>query len=143
LLAIQGIFAGSRLDSFFMDVPREVETRKTRRIAFQAQGTNTLDGLNVLSIVLELDVASVLGRASGTLFAVAAETVAAGEAPRRLERLGRAEVKNILLSTNGVDMVNECPPRQRAPSPGRARDDGVLRCCAWSGHLQSLRGVAC
>src|SRR5947208_813012 len=42
------IFAGLRLDPFFMDVPREVETRKTRRIAFQAPGTNTLDGLNVL-----------------------------------------------------------------------------------------------
>ena len=99
-------FAGLRLDPFFMDVPREVETRKTRRIAFQAPGTNTLDGLNVLSIVLELDVATVLGQATRTLFAVAAETVTTGEFPTRLERLGRAEVKNILLSTNGVDMVN-------------------------------------
>jgi hypothetical protein len=100
------IFAGLRLDPFFMDVSREVETRKTRRIAFQAHGTNTLDGLNVLGIVLELDVAIVFGQSTGTLFAVAAESVTTGEHPTRLERLGRAEVKNILLSANGVDTVN-------------------------------------
>ena len=100
------IFAGLRLDPFFMDVPREVQTRATRRIAFQAPGTNTLDGVNILSIVVELDVATVLGRAPGTLFAVAVETVTQGPLPMRLERLGRPEVKNILLSQNGVDTVN-------------------------------------
>lgn len=100
------IFAGLRLDPFFMDVPREVETRTTRRIAFQAPGTNTLDGLNILSIVVELDVATVLGQAPGTLFAVAVETVTTGKLPMRLERLGRPEVKNVLLSQNGVDTVN-------------------------------------
>jgi hypothetical protein len=101
------IFAGLRLDPFFMDVPREVETRATRRIAFQAQGINTLDGgLNILSIVVEFDVATVLGQAPGTMFAVAAETVTSGAFPVRLERLGRAEVKNILLSDNGVDSIN-------------------------------------
>jgi len=100
------IFAGLRLDPFFMDVPREVETRATRRIAFQAQGTNTLDGLNILSIVVEFDVAAVLGQAPGTMFAIAAEAVTSGAVPVRLERLGRAEVKNILLSDNGVDSIN-------------------------------------
>ncbi len=100
------IFAGLRLDPFFMDVPREMETRATRRIAFQAQGTNTLDGLNILSIVVEFDVAKVLGQAPGTMFAVAAEAVTSGDSPERLERLGRAEVKNILLSDNGVDSIN-------------------------------------
>jgi Domain of unknown function (DUF4331) len=100
------IFAGLRLDPFFMDVPREVETRATRRIAFQTQGTNTLDGLNILSIVVEFDIATVLGQAPGTMFAVAAESVTSGAFPVRLERLGRAEMKNILLSDNGVDSIN-------------------------------------
>src|SRR5216684_5874229 len=100
------IFAGLRLDPFFMDVRREVETRATRRIAFQALGTNTLDGVNILSIVVEFDVAKVLGQAPGTMFAVAAEAVTSGAFPVRLERLGRAEVKNILLSDNGVDSIN-------------------------------------
>src|SRR5262249_23732735 len=90
-----GLFAGLRLDCFFMDVRREVDTRATRRLAFQASGTNYLDGVNVLSIVVELDVATVLGPAPGTLLAVAAETVTAGPLPMRLERLGRPELKNI------------------------------------------------
>src|SRR5262249_14200760 len=101
------IFAGMRLDPFFVDVPREVESRATGRLAFQKPGTNTLEGANVLSIVAELDVAAVLGSAPGTLFAVAAETVvSAGDLSLRLERLGRPEMKNILLSQNGVDLVN-------------------------------------
>jgi hypothetical protein len=101
------VFAGVRLDPFFMDVPREVETRATGRLAFQKPGTNTLAGVNVLSIVVELDVAAVLGAAPGTLFAVAAETVlSAGDLSLRLERLGRPEIKNILLAQNGVDPVN-------------------------------------
>jgi len=47
-----------------------------------------------------------LGRATGTLFAVAAETVAAGPFPVRLERFGRVFVKNQLLGQYGVDPVN-------------------------------------
>ena len=100
------IYAGLRLDPFFMDVPKEVETRATHRLAFLPKGNNTLDGLDILTIVVELDVARVLGPASGTVFAVAAETVTAGPYPLRLERLGRPEVKNILMSNNGVDTAN-------------------------------------
>jgi hypothetical protein len=100
------VYAGLRLDPFFMDVGKEVETRAARRLAFQAKGTNTLEGADVLSIVVELDVAALLGPVSGTVFAVAAETVTAGPYPLRLERLGRPEVKNILLSDNGMDTAN-------------------------------------
>jgi uncharacterized protein DUF4331 len=100
------IYAGLRMDPFFMDVLKEVETRATRRLAFLPKGTNTLDGNDVLSIVLELDVATIFGPASGTVFAIATETVTAGSYPLRLERLGRPEVKNILLSDNGVDTAN-------------------------------------
>jgi hypothetical protein len=47
-----------------------------------------------------------LGRAPGTLFAVAAETVTAGKMPMRLERFGRLGVKNQLLAQLGADTVN-------------------------------------
>ncbi len=77
-----------------------------RRLAFPAKGTNATDGLNILSIVVELDVATVLGSAPGTLFAVAMETVTAGKYPMRLERVGRVEIKNQLLTEYGVDTVN-------------------------------------
>ncbi|MER6068013.1 DUF4331 family protein [Streptomyces sp. NPDC001817] len=101
------VYAGLRLDPFFMDVGKEVETRAQRRLAFLPRGTNSLEGVDVLTIVVEFDVARVLGPASGTVFAVAAETVTAGPYPIRLERLGRPEVKNVLMSENGVDTANK------------------------------------
>jgi Domain of unknown function (DUF4331) len=100
------VFAGLRMDPLFIDAVGYVETLATRRLAFQASGTNAADGWNVLSIVVELDVATMLGRGPGTLFAVAAETVTAGKFPIRLERFGRVGVKNQLLAELGVDTVN-------------------------------------
>jgi hypothetical protein len=100
------VFAGLRMDPLFIDAVGYVETLATRRLAFQANGTNAADGWDVLSIVVELDVATMLGRAPGTLFAVAAETVTAGKFPMRLERFGRVGVKNQLLAELGVDTVN-------------------------------------
>lgn len=100
------VFAGLRMDPLFIDSTGYVETLATRRLAFQANGTNAADGWNALGIVVELDVAMMLGRAPGTLFAVAAETVTAGSFPMRLERFGRVFVKNQLLGEYGVDTVN-------------------------------------
>jgi hypothetical protein len=100
------VFAGLRMDPLFIDSTGFVETLGTRRLAFQANGTNAADGWDVLGIVVELDVATMLGRAPGTLFAVAAETVTAGNFPVRLERFGRVFVKNQLLAELGMDMVN-------------------------------------
>lgn len=100
------VLAGLRMDPFFFDAAAHVETLATRRLAFPANGTNAADGWNILSIVVELDVATMLGRAPGTLFAVAAETVSAGKFPMRLERFGRVGVKNQLLAEYGVDTVN-------------------------------------
>ncbi|WP_333772689.1 DUF4331 family protein [Streptomyces sp. IBSBF 3136] len=101
------VYGGLRLDPFFMDVGKEVQTRTERRLAFLPKGTNTLHDVNVLTIVVEFDVAGLLGSAVGAVFAVAAETVTAGPYPIRLERLGRPEVKNVLMSENGVDSANK------------------------------------
>jgi hypothetical protein len=101
------IFAGLRLDPNFMDIPGYLESVATQRIAFQIRGTNAVQGANVLSIVVELDVATMLGSpAPGTLFAVAAETVADGQLSMRRERFGRAGMKNMYLLDYGVDPVN-------------------------------------
>jgi hypothetical protein len=100
------VFAGLRMDPLFIDSTGYVETLGTRRLAFQATGTNAADGWDALGIVVELDVATMLGRAPGTLFAVAAEVVAAGKFPIRLDRFGRVFVKNQLLGEYGVDTVN-------------------------------------
>ena len=100
------VFAGLRMDPLFNDSTGYVETLATRQLAFQENGTNGADGWDILGIVVELDFATMLGRVPGTLFAVAAETLTTGDFATRLERLGRTEVKNILLSMNGVDMIN-------------------------------------
>jgi Domain of unknown function (DUF4331) len=100
------VFAALRLDPLFIDSTGYVETLATGRLAFQANGTNAADGWDVLGIVVELDVATMLGGAPGTLFAVAAEVVTVGQFPVRLERFGRVFVKNQLLAELGADTVN-------------------------------------
>jgi hypothetical protein len=100
------VFAGLRMDPLFIDGVGYVQTLATRSVAFQPNGTNTAAGWNILGIVVELDVAAMLARAPGTLFAVAAETVTAGKFPIRLERFGRVFAKNQLLGEYGVDTVN-------------------------------------
>jgi hypothetical protein len=100
------LFAGPRLDPFFMDVAAEVRTRRTRTLAFQPVGTNAVDGLNVLSIVVDCDVRTVFGDGLGPVIAVVAETATLGEPGCRFERTGRPEMKNVLLSVNGNDPRN-------------------------------------
>jgi hypothetical protein len=95
------VFAGLRSDPFFIDLPAYQETVRSGRLAFKEMGTNSLAGLNVLSLVVETDVPP-----GGPLFAVVGETVAAGKLPIRLERVGRPEIKNVILSWKEFDPVN-------------------------------------
>jgi Domain of unknown function (DUF4331) len=100
------VFAGLRMDPLFIDSTGFVETLGTQRLTFHANGNNAADGWDALGIVVELDVATMFGRAPGTLFAVAAEVTTAGKFPVRLERVGRVVVKGQLLAELGVDTVN-------------------------------------
>ncbi len=100
------VFAGLRMDPLFNDSTAYVQTLATRRLAFHANGTNGADGWDILGIVVELDVATMLGQAPGTLFGVAAETVTTGRFPVRLDRFGRAFVKGQMLGELGGDTVN-------------------------------------
>lgn len=100
------LFAGLRLDPFFMDAPAEVRTRQTGRVAFQTKGRNSAEGQNVLSIVVECDVRAAFGDDIGPVVAVVAETTTLGEPAARFERKGRPELKNIMLSQNGNDPLN-------------------------------------
>jgi hypothetical protein len=65
-----------------------------------------LQGQNVLSVVIEAEVAALFGAESGPLFAVAGETVTSGKVPIRLERIGRPEIKNVVMSSKEFDTVN-------------------------------------
>jgi len=76
-------YAGLRADPFFLAVPAIMESQNTGRLAFKAVGTNTLMGLNVLSIVVEVDCRPWLSSGRGSLLAVVGETVVAGKLPIR------------------------------------------------------------
>jgi Domain of unknown function (DUF4331) len=99
------IFAGPRLDPFFIDFAGHMATQATEKLAFRPRAANTLEGQNVLSIVVEAD-AAMLGPGSGPLLAVVAETVTSGSPSVRLERMGRPEIKNFIMSIKKYDTVN-------------------------------------
>ena len=101
------IFAGPRLDPFFIDLSGVLATEQQERLAFRPTAANFLDNTNVLSIVLEFDVATVLGTGAGPLLGVVGEILTSGGSrPVRLERMGRAEIKNIILRPKAFDPVN-------------------------------------
>ena len=98
------VFAGARWDPFIMDAPAALKTIETGRLAFQDASSIYLDGKNVLSIVVEIDCAKLLGGVN--LLAVVGETLARGKLAVRIERTGRPEVKNMLLAPKQFDRVN-------------------------------------
>jgi hypothetical protein len=98
------VFAGQRSEPFFLDVHTILESAETRRLAFKKVGSDTLYGTNVLSIVLELEWAELLG--GGPIFAIVCETLRTGPRPVRIERLGRPEIKNVSMSFKTFDQVN-------------------------------------
>jgi Domain of unknown function (DUF4331) len=100
------IFAGPRLDPFFIDAPHVRSSRQQGKLAFEAQGTNSLEGANLLSIVLEFDTSTVFPADFGPLLAVVGETVTSGGHPMRLEHAGRSEFKNFVLGDTQYDAVN-------------------------------------
>jgi len=99
------VFAGPRWDPFILDAPAALRTVATGELAFADPSAIFLDGKNVLSIVVELDCAHLLGRRAG-LVGVIAETLTAGRVNVRIERTGRPEVKNLLLAPKQFDPVN-------------------------------------
>ena len=99
------VFAGVRMDPFFFDGVKALQTIVTRKLAFEAKGNSTVFRQNVLSIVIEVDVAKIFG-SDGPLFAIVGETVTAGSLKVRLERFGRPEIKNFLLLPKDFDTVN-------------------------------------
>jgi hypothetical protein len=97
------VFAGTRWDPFIMDARAALTTLATHELAFTDPGSIFLDGKNVLSVVIE--VASWLLGGAG-LVGVVAETLTRGKFNVRIERVGRPEVKNMMLAPREFDPVN-------------------------------------
>ena len=98
------VFAGPRWDPFIMDAPAMLKTIATGKLSFTDPGSIFLDGKNVLSVVVEIDCAAVLG--DRELVGVVAETMTRGELAVRFERAGRPEVPNLMLGPKQFDLVN-------------------------------------
>jgi hypothetical protein len=100
------VYAGLRSDPFFIDLPAYLESIKTGRLAFKQESRNSLTGANILGVVVEADCEPLLERSRAPLLAVVGETVVAGKLPVRIERFGRPEIKNHMLSMKQFDQVN-------------------------------------
>ncbi len=98
------VFAGPRWDPFIMDAPAALKTIATGKLAFTDPGSIYMDGKNVLSLVVEIDCARFLGDVG--LVGVVAETLTRGKLTVRIERVGRPEVKNLMLAPKQFDQVN-------------------------------------
>ena len=98
------MFAGPRWDPFIMDAVTALKTIATGKLAFTDPGAIYLDGKNILSLVVEIDCARLLG--GSELFGVVAETLTRGSLNVRLERAGRPEVPNLMLAPKQFDQVN-------------------------------------
>ncbi len=98
------VFAGPRWDPFIMDAPAMLRTIATGELAFTDPSSIFLDGKNVLSLVVEVDCARLLG--DGQLFGVVSETLTRGSPTVRFERAGRPEVPNMMLGPKQFDLVN-------------------------------------
>src|SRR4051795_3004971 len=97
------VFAGARWDPFILDAPAALKTVATGELAFSDPGSIFLDGKNVLGLVVEIDCALLNGAA---LVGVVAETLTRGRFNVRIERVGRPEVKNLMLGPKQFDPVN-------------------------------------
>jgi hypothetical protein len=107
------LFAGLVSDPFFMDVEASVRTEMADRWLFSKEGANTVQFRDVLTIVVEVPFAPIVRRLDGTtLVGVTAETLVTRHGkPIRIERLGRPEIKNLILQnatrdprTKGVEL---------------------------------------
>lgn len=104
--AVDGLraFGGPRWDPFFSDAAALVKTISTGTLAFTDPGTILGDGKNVMSIVVEVDLESLLG-GQGPV-AVVGESVIDGKIAVRWEHFGRPEFENAILGMKNYDTVN-------------------------------------
>jgi hypothetical protein len=93
------VFAGLSSDPFFMDVEAAIRTDLSGKLSFDT-AVNTVQHRDVLAIVVELPSASIVERFNGvSLIAAVSETLVTRRGrPIRLERVGRPEIKNVIMA---------------------------------------------
>ena len=98
------VFTGLVSDPFFMDVEATVRTDLSGKMSFDT-AANTVQLRDVLSIVIEIPFAPIVKRFEGnTLVGVIAENIVSRRGRAiRIERFGRAEIKNVVLRNASRD----------------------------------------
>ena len=98
------VFAGLVSDPFFMDVEAALRTDISGKLSFDT-AANTVEFRDVLAIVVEIPIAPIVKRFNGaTLIAAISETLVTRRGnPIRLERLGRPEIKNVVMANPARD----------------------------------------
>lgn len=93
------VFAGLVSDPFFMDVEAALRTDMSGKLSF-GTAVNTVEFRDVLSIVVEVPIAPIVEHFEGvTLVAAIAENIVTRRGkPIRIERLGRPEIKNVIMA---------------------------------------------
>ncbi|HXH31523.1 MAG TPA: DUF4331 family protein [Bacteriovoracaceae bacterium] len=112
------LFAGLRSDPFFFNSDWALAVSNKHTIP-AAKSSNTMDQMNVLSIVMDLDLRAALGPAHSKTLALAAQTLTQdgpGMPVRRLDRVGRPEITNVSLVPQDRedlrDLFNQLAPFQ-------------------------------
>ena len=98
------VFAGLASDPFFMDVEAALRTDMSGKLSFDT-ATNTVHFRDVLSLVVELPIAAIVRRFDGATLvgAIAENVVTRNGKALRIERVGRAEIKNFVLANPARD----------------------------------------
>jgi Domain of unknown function (DUF4331) len=93
------VFVGLASDPFFMDVEAAIRTDVSGTLSYET-AVNTAQDFDCLSIVVEIPVASIVERFDGvTLIGGIAENLVTRRGnPIRIERVGRPEIKNVILA---------------------------------------------
>jgi len=94
------LFAGMRSDPFFFDGIFAEGLAKTGKYPSRLFPMNIMDGINTLSIVIDIDLKKLFGPNPPTLVALAARSTAndgSGGEGNQLDRVGRPEITNVSL----------------------------------------------
>lgn len=104
------LYAGMRSDPFFFNAEWAAKAGN-EGILLAPANENTMEDINMLSLVMELDMSKFYNDEASSLFAVAAEVTtqdSQASSVRRLDRLGRPEVTNVsLVAHNEMDLRDE------------------------------------
>ena len=98
------VFAGPRWDPFIMDARAALKTIATRQAGVHRSRARSTSTARTSSASWSRSTRALLGGA--TLVGVVAETLTRGKFNVRIERVGRPEVKNMMLAPKQFDPVN-------------------------------------